>query len=156
MAKKKTWIEKLNNSKDLPKVVKLDPKAAERWGGKTLAIPSPLEIDSIMKLVSEGKLITVSEIRKKVAKKHGADVGCPLTTGIFTRIAANAAEEMREKGEKDVTPWWRTLKSGGVLNEKFPSGPEMQKKILEKEGHKVVQRGKKWIVEKYEKRLTEL
>lgn len=163
MAKSKNWTEKLRDSKDLPKVVKLAPNGAKHWGGETMVVPAPLEVDEIMRSVSEGKLITINEIRQKAAKKHGTDIGCPLTCGIFAWIVANAAEEMREtlnspgkKGEisdKEITPWWRTLKSGGFLNEKFPSGPDMQKKLLEGEGHKVIQKGKKWVVEDFEKKV---
>jgi len=88
-----------------------------------------------------------------LAKKHKATIGCPITTGIFAWVAANAAEERKQKGEKSVTPYWRTLKVGGVLNEKYPGGAEAQKKLLEKEGHKIVQKGKKYVVVDYEKAL---
>ena len=55
--------------------------------------PAPREVDAIMKAVPEGKLITIHEIRAILAKRHGATIGCPLTTGIFAWIAAHAAEE---------------------------------------------------------------
>jgi len=129
---------------------------SKRWGTGTVAIPAPMEVDEIMRKVSEGKLTTINEIRVTLAKKHGATIGCPITTGIFAWIAANAAEERREKGEKDITPYWRTLKTGGVINEKYPGGVEAQKKLLEKEGHKVVQKGKKCVVVDYEKSLAKL
>ncbi|RJO61485.1 MGMT family protein [candidate division WS5 bacterium] len=157
--KNKNWEEKMKDSKDLPKVVKLAPNGQKHWHGETMVVPAPLEVDEIMRSVPEGKLITINEIRQMVAKKHKTDIGCPLTCGIFAWIVANAAEEMREKEEisdEDITPWWRTLKSGGVLNEKFPSGPDMQKKLLEAEGHKVVQKGKKWMVEDYEKKVVKV
>jgi hypothetical protein len=104
----------------------------------------------------EGKLTTINEIRATLAKKHGATIGCPITTGIFAWIAANAAEERREKGEKDITPYWRVLKTGGVINEKYPGGVEAQKKLLEKEGHRIVQKGKKYVVIDYEKSLAKI
>jgi len=109
-----------------------------------------------MRRVPEGKLITINEIRAALAKKHGATIGCPMTTGIFAWIAANAAEEQREKGEKDITPYWRTLKSGGVINPKYPGGVEAQKKLLEKEGHEVVRKGKKYAAVDFEKSLATL
>jgi len=159
MAKKSSWTEKMNDSKDLPKIVKLDPKGAQHWHGETMVVPAPIEVDEIMRSVPEGKLITINEIRQKLAKNHGTDIGCPLTSGIFAWIIANAAEEMRENGEisdDEITPWWRTLKSGGILNEKFPSGPDMQIKLLEGEGHKVVQKGKKWKVEDYQDKVVKV
>ena len=71
-----------------------------------------------MKQVPRGKLITINQIRAALAQRHQADFACPITTGIFAWIAANAAEEAVSKGQKRVTPYWRTLKSGGELNEK--------------------------------------
>jgi len=160
MAKKrKSWQEKLMDSKDLPKVEKITPKMAGRWGtkvGDTLVIPAPIEVDEIMKKVPKGRLITINQIREALANKHRATIGCPITTGIFTRIAAEATAEKVAEGKKDITPYWRTLKAGGVINEKYPGGVEAQKKLLEKEGHKVVQKGKKYVVVDFEKCLVEL
>jgi len=132
MVKKKSWCEKLADSKDLPKVEKITGKMSTRWGTGTLVIPAPMEVDEIMRNVPEGKLVTINDIRAVLAKKHKATIGCPITTGIFAWVAANAAEERKQKGEKSVTPYWRTLKVGGVLNEKYPGGAEVQKKLLEK------------------------
>ena len=155
MKGKKSWKEKLHNSKDLPKVVKLTGKQAEKWGKGTMAIPSPLEVDAIMKKVPKGKLITINIIRRKIAQKHNATVGCPITTGIFAWIAAHAAEEEKAEGKKRITPWWRTLKEGGVLNPKYPGGIQRQMELLEAEGHTVVPKGKKnFKVVDFEKKLV--
>jgi alkylated DNA nucleotide flippase Atl1 len=158
--KRKSWQEKLVDSKGLPKVEKINPKMAGRWGtkvGDTVVIPAPIEVDEIMRRIPKGKLITINEIRKALAKKHKATIGCPITTGIFARIAAEAAAEKIAEGKKNnITPYWRTLKAGGVINEKYPGGAEGQKKLLEKEGHKVIQKGKKYVVDNFEKYLVKL
>jgi len=133
----------------LPKVVEINDKMSKRWGTGTVVIPAPIEVDGIMKKVPEGKLITINEIRQKLAKKHGATIGCPITTGIFAWVAAHAADEDAAEGKKDITPYWRTLKSGGILNEKYPGSIDNLKTHLESEGHKVVQKGKKYVVEDY-------
>jgi len=156
MAKKKSWCEKLQDSKDLPKVQKITGKMSTRWGTGTVVIPAPLEVNEIMRKIPEGKVTTINDIRATLAKKHGATIGCPITTGIFAWIAANAAEEQKQKGEKNTTPYWRTLKVGGVLNEKYPGGAEAQKKLLEREGHTVIQKGKKYVVVDYEKTLAKI
>lgn len=148
MATKKSWNEKLKDSKDLPKVVTLNKNAQTHWHGKTMAIPCPMEVSEIMAEVPKGKLITIDIIRGKIAKKHKADIGCPLTTGIFSWIAANAADETKSKN-----PYWRTLKTSGEINPKYPGGVSVQKKLLEKEGHKIVQKGKRFLVENYEQKL---
>jgi len=156
MPKRKTWSEKLRDSKGLPRVEKITDKMSKRWGEGTVVIPAPMEVDEMMRKVPEGKVITVNEIRDALAKKHGATIGCPLTTGIFAWVAANAAEEERKKGKKHITPYWRILKMGGVINPKYPGGVEAQKELLEKEGHKVIQKGKKYVVVGYEKSFAKL
>lgn len=154
MKGKKSWREKLADSKDLPKVEKITEKAAKKWGAGTIVIPAPIEVDNIMKRVPKGRLITINGIRAKLAKKHNAAIGCPITTGIFSWIAANAASEDAAEGKKKITPYWRTLKTGGELNPKFPGGIDNLKTLLEIEGHKVIKRGKRYLVEDYEKSLV--
>ncbi len=154
--KKKSWVEKLKDSKDLPKVEEITEKMSKRWGTGTVVIPAPLEVDALMKKVPKGKLVTINEIREALARKHNATIGCPMTTGIFAWVAANAAEEQRLEGKTDITPYWRTLKTGGVMNHKYPGGIEGQKKILEEEGHRVIPKGKKYIVANYEESLMKL
>lgn len=156
MPKRKSWSEKLKDNKGLPKVEKITDKMSKRWGTGTVVIPAPMEVNEMMRKVPEGKVITIGEIRAALAKKHGATIGCPLTTGIFAWVAANAAEEERQRGEKVITPYWRTLKTGGVINPKYPGGVEAQKKLLEKEEHKIIQKGKKYVVADYEKSLAKL
>jgi alkylated DNA nucleotide flippase Atl1 len=155
-AKKKTYKEKLHGSKDLPKVVEIQGKMTKKWGTGTVVIPKPLEVDAIMRKVPKGKLVTINQIREVVAKKHKATIGCPITTGIFASIAAHAADEDEAQGKKRVTPYWRTLKAGGVVNPKYPGGEKGQKKRLKAEGHKVITKGKKAVVQDYEKRLVKL
>jgi hypothetical protein len=107
-----------------------------------------------MRTVPRGKLITTSEIRAAIATKHHATMACPICCGIFAWIAANAADEAESAGAKRITPYWRTLKTGGELNPKFPGGVEALKVRLEAEGHRVIAKGKKWIVADYERCLA--
>jgi hypothetical protein len=64
-----------------------------------------------------------------------------LTTGIFVRVAAEAAEEDRQAGKIRITPYWRTIKDDGKLNEKFPGGARAQAAKLRQEGF-TIQAGK--------------
>ena len=112
MARKKklTWSEKLDRDEGFPKVVPIGPSMTSQWGQGTMVIPAPREVDEIMKRIPEGKLITINEIRAVLARRHGATIGCPMTTGIFAWIAANAAEEDAEdRADED------TAGSGPVL-----------------------------------------
>ena len=141
--KRKTWEEKLNDAKDLPKVVQLKGKAKQRWRVNTLAIASPREIFSFIQQVPAGSVATIVDLQSAVARKHGAELGCPLTTGIFTWIAANASEELEAKDPGSGAPYWRILKSDGSLNPKFPGGVKSQAKHLAQEGIVCEKRGAK-------------
>lgn len=149
---KKSWTEKLHNAHGLPKVEKITGKTSKRWGKGTVAIPAPIEVDALIRKVPKGKVTTINEIRRAIAKKHKATIGCPITCGIFAWISAWAAEEQKTQGKKNITPWWRTLKSDGSLNEKYPGPIVLQKKLLEQEGQTIIKKGKKYLVANYEKK----
>ena len=127
MAKKKTWSEKLHDdSKGLPNVGRNSGKLFRQWGAGTHVIPAPIEVDELMRKVRKGRLATIEQLCRKLAEKHGVDRGCPLTTGIFAWIAAYAADEAESAGKKRITPYWRTLKSDGQLNPKYPGGENLK------------------------------
>ncbi len=151
---KKTWREKLADDKDLPKVVILGKDQAARLGGKTCALPAPREVDALMRRVPRGKLTTIHELRQAVARDQGAEIGCPITTGIFSWIAAQAAAETEAAGATGATPYWRTLKAKGELNPKYPGGiPDLAAR-LEAEGHVIVQKRNRYFVQNFERSLA--
>ncbi|MEM2873410.1 MAG: MGMT family protein [Nitrososphaerales archaeon] len=162
--KRKSWQEKLADKKSLPKILKLEEKfpcynAVHKMGaevGDEIVLVNPSEIVEVMKKVPKGKLITILEICMKIAKKHRVKACCSLTTGIFIMTAANATEEAAKEGKNLNIPYWRTLKAYGFLNEKYPGGAEAHKKLLEKEGFKIIQKGRKFVVDDYEKYLTDV
>jgi hypothetical protein len=153
-AKRKTWREKLQDNRGFPKICEIDAAKSKRWGSGTFVIPSPLEVNELMHRVPKGHLATIDELRKTLAERHGATIACPITTGIFAWIAAHAAAEGEAAKEKNTTPFWRTLKSGGELNPKYPGGIGLLKRKLIAEGHKVKQKGKRFFVEGFRERLA--
>jgi hypothetical protein len=152
--KKKSWREKLADDKGFPKVLPIDQTKSKRWGKGTFVIPAPLEVDALMSRVPKGKLTTIDELRKTLAQRHGATIACPITTGIFAWIAAHAAAESQADGQKKITPFWRTLKSKGELNPKYPGGIPGLKRKLQGEGHRVIQKGKRFFVPDFHERLA--
>lgn len=154
--RKKTWREKLDDDKGLPRVCRIDATKCKSWGVGTFLIPAAREVDDLMRRVRKGKLTTIDEIRKALAARHGTTIACPLTTGIFAWIAAHAAEETRAAGGRRVTPYWRTLKAKGELNPKYPGGIESLRRTLTAEGHRVIQKEKRYYVQHFEARLARL
>ena len=139
---KKDFNAMLHDSKDMPKFqIITDEKSIEKYGGNRMYFAPPMDYDRVMRRIPYGKVTTVGEIREYFAKLSGADFTEPITAGIFVSIAAWASYQRSE----DETPYWRTLKANGELNEKYPGGIEAQKQKLEAEGHTVIQRGRKNI-----------
>jgi 6-O-methylguanine DNA methyltransferase, DNA binding domain len=137
MKTRRSWREKMDNP-NLPKVVDIPPLWQKRWGNGSMLIPSPRQVEALMRAVPKGRLITVTGIRETLAAEHMAAVACPLTTGIFVRIAAEAAEEDARAGKTRITPYWRVVKEDGSLNPKFPGGVRRQAERLRAEGHHIL------------------
>ena len=153
---RKTWREKLMDDKDLPKVGPIDRRIAVGRKEGTMVVPAPREVDELMRRVPRGKLTTIDDLRAALAVRHGVDTACPITTGIFAWMAAHAADEASAAGEARVTPYWRTLKSRGEINPKYPGGLAALTARLEAEGHAVFQKGKRVLVRDFEKALCKL
>jgi len=147
---KKDFNAMLYDSKDMPKIQTItDAGSIAKYGGEKMYFAPPIEYDKVMKSVPYGKVITIGEIRKYFAEISGADFTEPITAGIFVSIAAWASDQRKD----EKTPYWRTLKADGELNPKYPGGVEAQKKLLESEGHTVIQKGRtnvKYYVQNYE------
>ncbi len=136
-----SWREKFERPQE-PRVVKIPPKMA-RSGAQTMLIPTPKLLDELIRKVPKGRLVTVGELRRKLAADFSVDVACPLTTGIFIRIVAEATEEERANGRKRLTPYWRIVKDDGSLNPKFPGGVDQQADNLRAENFAVDPSGAK-------------
>ncbi len=114
------------------------------------------EIEAEVRKIPKRKVATDAQIRDRVACDHGADITCMKVAGISLSIISHAAEEERvEEGKsyEEITPYWRVLARDGSLKPKFPGAPHNQKALLEKEGHKVIQKGKKYVVKEFENYL---
>lgn len=153
---KRDFNAMLHKVTDMPKIqIITDKKTIQKYGGEKMYFAPPLTYDTLMKQIPFGKLITTKELRAYLAKQNGADFTDPMTAGIFISIAAWASVQRTE----NLTPYWRTLKTDGELNAKYPGGLEAQKVKLEAEGHTIVLKGRKIIryyVENYEASLYKL
>lgn len=153
---KKDFNGMLHDSKDMPKFQTItDQKSIEKYGGDRMYFAPPMDYDRVMRRVPRGKVLTVGKIREYFARESGADFTEPITAGIFVSIVAWASYQR----SGDETPYWRTLKADGELNEKYPGGAQAQKERLEAEGHTIVQKGRKnirYYVKDYEKALFDL
>ena len=98
-----------------------------------MLVPNPRMIEELVREIPSGAVSTPRLMRKILAARYGAETTCPLCTGIFLRLIAEAANEAREAGHSDVLPYWRVVDSKGKPNPKFPGGVEGQMMLQESE-----------------------
>jgi len=150
------FSDKLNDEKNFPKIKMIPKNLHKAWDQGKFVLPSPLEVNALMKKVPKGKLTTINELRKKLARKHKITTACSIVRGIFDWIVAYAVEEDFQEGKKRITPYWRTLKSDSRINEKYPGGISLQKRKLINEGYKIFSKGKNYFVEDFTAKLAKL
>jgi hypothetical protein len=125
MATKKSWIEKLNCDKK-PKTKRIEFDFADIPANSIMFIATPLMIDNYINQIPKGKKVTAQTIRKDLALENNADYTCPVTTGIFLRIVAEAGFEKYHKTNtlKGITPFWRVIEPNSSLAKKLSFGQD--------------------------------
>jgi hypothetical protein len=120
MSARKSWNEKLQQCK-APKVVILEKPWGGMAAGDSMYISSPMELDTAIRLLPPGEVLSIAELRHQLADEHGCAGTCHLTTSMFIRIAAEAAREKLDAGSSpaDVTPFWRVIAPGSPLAQKM-------------------------------------
>lgn len=115
---RKSWTQKFRQSPPF-KIKPLHCDMAGMKAGQIMIVPSPDIIDACIREIPRGASMDAREMRAKLAAAHGAEVCCPITTGILLRVVAEAAIEAHEHGAPDVTPFWR------VIDEKSPAAAKL-------------------------------
>lgn len=138
---RKSSREKLEGAQDA-KVVAIPPRMQKQHGKGTMLIPKPLDVDAMIRKVPRGKVVTLTELREKLARAAGANITCPMVAGMFVRIVAEVAAEDMKAGKSRVTPYWRVVRDDGRLLETLPGGPTEQARHLEAEGRVIHRAGK--------------
>lgn len=134
MAKKKTWLDKLNEPKE-PKIKQIDIDFADIPAGSTMFIATPQLINQYLNQTEPGRQIDIKTMRKDLAIEHNASHTCPVSTGIFLRIVAEANFEKLQQGESQdaITPFWRAIQPNSALAKKLTFGQDFLKEQIEKE-----------------------
>jgi len=134
MKPKKSWSEKIKkDQKD--QLDRIDKPFAGFPANSSMYIATPYIIDKYIRHIPKGKSVDAKTIRKDLAAENHVDFTCPLTTGIFLRIVAEAAFEQYEKGAalKNITPFWRVIEPNSPLAKKLSFGQEFIIQQREKE-----------------------
>lgn len=118
-----------------PRIEVLTEHKGDNYPPGRMLIASPRAVQAVVQRIPNGKVLRLSDLRQQLADTYQADYTCPLTTGIFLRVAAEAAE-----AEGTPLPYWRVIKDDGSLLDKLPGGPAAQAHHLAAEGVKLTGR----------------
>ncbi|WP_440652832.1 hypothetical protein [Candidatus Pelagibacter sp. HIMB1542] len=121
------WIEKFNKPYK-EKIKRLNFNFADIKKGDMMLVSSPTSIAKYIKKIPKGKKKTVLEMRNALAKKAKANKTCPVSTGIFLRIAIEASleEQSKRKLKKPNLPFWRIIDEKTAVAKKL----SISKKLL--------------------------
>ena len=125
MSAKKSWSDKLH-SKKLPQTKRIDFRFADIPAQSLMFIATPLIIDEYIKQIPRGINVSFQTLRKDLALDNHADCTCPITTGIFLRIVAEANFEKYQQTNSltEITPFWRVIEPNSPLSKKLSFGQE--------------------------------
>lgn len=138
MAKaKKTWGEKYAEYNAKGPIVK--PVVKDMMGmkkGQSMLIPTPELVSDVIKEIPKGEVKDTSYIRWKLSERVGSEISCPITTGLFLRIAVEAAHEDYEAGcpMNELMPFWRVIGEKAPLIKKvsFDLAPYLEQQDAER------------------------
>jgi hypothetical protein len=124
-ATKKSWADKMDQDHSVVKT--LDKDFADMKAGDRMYISSPKEIDAYIRQIPKGSSVNLKTLRNDLALEHGTDVTCPVTTGIFLRIVAEAANEQLQQGRTigRITPFWRVIDTKMPIAKKLTFGTKL-------------------------------
>jgi hypothetical protein len=131
----KTWLDKLQAAAQ-PVVKPAPMDFAGMKAGQVMLIPTPRLIDEFVSKLPAGKSMDLKALRLALAKKHRAEVTCPVTTGFHLRVVAEAAYEKHRLGVSltDITPFWRVIDAKTPMTKKLACGSEFVRERRMAEG----------------------
>lgn len=133
--RRKTWVEKRNISQSPEvKIVKTD--FADIRKGEKMLIATPNIVDTYIRKIRPGHRKTFQQMRDDLARTYRADKTCPVTSGIFLRIVAEAAYEEFVAGVplENITPFWRLVTKDSKTAKKLSFGTSLLEAQQIKEG----------------------
>ena len=125
------------------------PKTMERFFGCSGKMVKPTHdtVKVLVSSISKGKLITIEQLRNKLASDFSVQSACPAST--------MKALQLLSKEQKPIC-YWRVIKKKGELIAKFPNGIDGHASLLKNEGFEIDSTKKNPVVIDYEAKLSKL
>lgn len=131
----KSWSDKLHSDKKM-KIKHIDKRFADIPADSNMLIATPMIFDAYIRSIPKGETRTLKAIRHALALDYHAEYTCPVTTGIFVKIVAEAAYEDYLNGTPidQITPFWRVIDKQSSIVKKLSFDYEFIAKQRLKEG----------------------
>lgn len=129
--------------------IEIIPKAMEKFMGCSgkMIKPSTATVKAIVQKIRKGKLVTLGQLREKLAKDFAVQTACPASTTKSLQLLAK---------EDETVCYWRVIKNKGELIAKFPDGVKGHALLLENEGFEIDFSKKNPVVMDYKDKLGKL
>jgi alkylated DNA nucleotide flippase Atl1 len=124
------------------------PKEREKSLGTAgrMLLPCPATVEKLLEQIPEGRLITIEQIRKRLADQFEVETTCPFNTKLCLRAIANDPQR--------GAAYWRVVRASGELIKYFPGGVEGHAGRLQAEGFEIDTERKTPKVRGYRERLV--
>ncbi len=101
-----------------------------------MLVATPEIVDAYIRHIPGGTHTSLQQMRKDLAAEYNAQYCCPITSGIFLRIVAEAAYEEYLAGKplKKITPFWRMIDSKAPVAKKLTFGTDLIRRERAGEG----------------------
>jgi hypothetical protein len=123
-----------------PKIVR-DTRAGDR----KLIPTAPLVAEEVA-AVPRGEVLTISNLRERLAARYGADRCCPVATGRLASLLCREVRQQLARGHKARWPIWRLVNDDGSLNSRWVLDARYRASRLREEGLGVTRDGRTWRV----------
>jgi len=121
----KSWLERHRSAN--PFEIKKAPKDfADIKAGEMMLLPNSQIVAALLHTIPRGQSMEMKQFRAKLSQTHGAEIACPVVTGINLRIVAEAAWEEHQMGKPlaELPPFWRVLNAKSPSTKKLAAGPD--------------------------------
>jgi hypothetical protein len=119
-ARPMSWRQKVAAPRE-PKRVTLEADFAGLPTGTLMFVATPRIVEEHLRRIPLGESRTIQAFRDGLAKAHGCDAACPVSTAVFVRMVAEAAWEDIAAGcpADEVTPFWRVIAPGSAIGKRL-------------------------------------
>jgi hypothetical protein len=120
---RKSWSEKFADER--PREVKGAPKDfADIKAGQMMLLTTARDVAAVISSIPKGERIDMKGLRARLARDAGAEIACPVVTGIHLRTVAELAGEQLDTGfaPGKVVPVWRIVGPKSPVWKKLENG----------------------------------